>query len=81
MVTAPLGIPAPVERNKDGEAREQRAGARAWRPSVPPATGDPQAKMDRMTIVKINAITVPEGSGDELARRFPARAGAVDARP
>jgi heme oxygenase (mycobilin-producing) len=31
-----------------------------------------------MTIVKINAITVREGSGDELARRFAARAGAVD---
>ena len=26
----------------------------------------------------INAITVPEGAGDELARRFAARAGAVD---
>ncbi len=31
-----------------------------------------------MSIVKINAITVPEGSGDELAKRFAARAGAVD---
>ena len=31
-----------------------------------------------MTIVKINAITVPADSGDELARRFAARAGAVD---
>jgi heme-degrading monooxygenase HmoA len=31
-----------------------------------------------MTIVKINAITVREGSGDELARRFAKRAGAVD---
>ena len=31
-----------------------------------------------MTLIKINAITVPEGSGDELARRFAARAGAVD---
>lgn len=31
-----------------------------------------------MSIVKINAITVPEGSGDELAQRFAARAGAVD---
>jgi heme-degrading monooxygenase HmoA len=31
-----------------------------------------------MTVIKINAITVPEGSGDELARRFAARAGAVD---
>lgn len=31
-----------------------------------------------MTIIKINAITVPEEAGDELARRFAARAGAVD---
>jgi heme oxygenase (mycobilin-producing) len=31
-----------------------------------------------VTIIKINAITVPEGSGDELAKRFAARAGAVD---
>jgi heme oxygenase (mycobilin-producing) len=34
-----------------------------------------------MTVVKINAITVPEDSGDELAHRFAARAGAVDAQP
>ena len=33
-----------------------------------------------MTIIKVNAITVPEG-GDELARRFAARAGAVDDQP
>jgi heme-degrading monooxygenase HmoA len=31
-----------------------------------------------MQVIKINAITVPEGSGDELAKRFAARAGAVD---
>lgn len=31
-----------------------------------------------MSVIKINAITVPAGSGDELARRFAARAGAVD---
>jgi heme oxygenase (mycobilin-producing) len=31
-----------------------------------------------MTVVKINAITAREGSGDELARRFAQRAGAVD---
>jgi heme-degrading monooxygenase HmoA len=31
-----------------------------------------------MTVIKINAITVPEGAGDELAHRFVARAGAVD---
>jgi len=31
-----------------------------------------------MSIVKINAITVDPDSGDELAHRFAARAGAVD---
>lgn len=31
-----------------------------------------------MSIIKINAITVPADSGDELAKRFAARAGAVD---
>jgi len=34
--------------------------------------------MRQVTIIKINAITVPADSGDELARRFAARAGAVD---
>jgi len=34
-----------------------------------------------MTIVRINAITVSPGSGDELGRRFAARAGAVDDAP
>lgn len=31
-----------------------------------------------MSVIKINAITVATDSGDELARRFAARAGAVD---
>ena len=31
-------------------------------------------------MVRINAITVREGSGDELARRFAARAGASASR-
>jgi heme-degrading monooxygenase HmoA len=31
-----------------------------------------------MTVIKINAMTVPEDGGDELAKRFAARAGAVD---
>lgn len=31
-----------------------------------------------MAIVKINAISVPEGSGPELEKRFAARAGTVD---
>jgi len=34
--------------------------------------------MRGMTIIKINAITVSADSGDELAHRFAARAGAVD---
>jgi heme-degrading monooxygenase HmoA len=37
--------------------------------------------MAAMTVIKINAITVPEGMGDEVARRFGARAGAVDGTP
>jgi heme-degrading monooxygenase HmoA len=31
-----------------------------------------------MSVVKINALTVSADSGDELAKRFAARAGAVD---
>lgn len=31
-----------------------------------------------MSVIKINAITVPEALGAELARRFAARVGAVD---
>jgi heme oxygenase (mycobilin-producing) len=34
-----------------------------------------------MTIIKINAITVPADGGADLARRFAARAGAVDNQP
>jgi heme-degrading monooxygenase HmoA len=34
-----------------------------------------------MTIIKINAITVPKEAGDELANRFAARLGAVDGQP
>jgi heme-degrading monooxygenase HmoA len=33
---------------------------------------------EAMSIIKINAITVAADSGDELAKRFAARAGAVD---
>ena len=36
--------------------------------------------MASVTVIKINAIIVPADSGDELARRFAARAGAVDAQ-
>lgn len=31
-----------------------------------------------MTFVAVNAISVPEGGGEELAHRFAARAGEVD---
>jgi heme-degrading monooxygenase HmoA len=34
-----------------------------------------------MTVIKINAITVSAESGDELGKRFAARAGAVDGQP
>src|SRR3954453_1627089 len=34
-----------------------------------------------MSVVKINAITGPEGGGDELASRFAKRLGAVDNQP
>ena len=34
-----------------------------------------------MTIIRINAITVPEGGGAELGRRFAERVGAVDQAP
>lgn len=34
-----------------------------------------------MTIIKINAITVPKEMGDEVGHRFAARAGAVDDAP
>jgi len=37
--------------------------------------------MAAMSVVKINAISVPEGAGPELERRFAARAGAVDQHP
>ena len=33
-----------------------------------------------MTVVKINAITVPAEHGEEVARRFAARIGAVDSQ-
>lgn len=34
-----------------------------------------------MSVVKINAIAVPEGVGTELERRFAARLGAVENMP
>ncbi|MEV1328728.1 antibiotic biosynthesis monooxygenase family protein [Micromonospora costi] len=34
-----------------------------------------------MAVVKINAIDVPPGAGEELEKRFAARAGAVENSP
>jgi heme-degrading monooxygenase HmoA len=34
-----------------------------------------------MSVVKINAIAVPEGMGAELEKRFAARVGAVEKMP
>ncbi|WP_175935405.1 antibiotic biosynthesis monooxygenase [Corynebacterium sp. Marseille-P4321] len=34
-----------------------------------------------MSIVKINAISVPEGAGEELERRFKARKHSIDGQP
>src|SRR5207344_2373466 len=62
-----------------------RALVDAWarRPDHPATTGRlPTPTVSRgalaVTVIKINAITVPADSGDELAKRFAARAGAVD---
>jgi heme oxygenase (mycobilin-producing) len=45
---------------------------------MPSTAAEPRCHHGRVTVIKINAITVPEDSGDELARRFAERAGAVD---
>ena len=34
-----------------------------------------------MSVVKINAISVPEGAGPELEQRFAARARSVETMP
>jgi heme-degrading monooxygenase HmoA len=63
----------------------QRASWSLLRPRLPcldsADSGSLLASLEKgllMTIIKINAITVPAGGGDELAHRFAARAGAVD---
>lgn len=40
--------------------------------------GDPRETRPMSQVIKINAITVPADLGDEVARRFAERAGAVD---
>ena len=41
----------------------------------------PRERRTLMSVVKINAISVPEGSGPELEKRFAARKHAVDQAP
>jgi heme-degrading monooxygenase HmoA len=40
--------------------------------------GSEVAGSQGMTVIKINALTVPGEMGEEVARRFAARAGSVD---
>ena len=54
--------------------------AKAEAPGVSLCLSGPRRYREWVSIIKINAITVPADSGDELARRFAARAGAVDAQ-
>ena len=83
-MTVNLGVRVPHRRNYAGVTTElpvSTISAHEWR-SAPLSRGFGPARRgsnDRvMTVVKINAITVREGSGDELGRRFASRAGAVD---
>jgi len=41
-------------------------------------SADSKSTAIKNTVVKVNAITVPSDLGDEVAKRFAARAGAVD---
>ena len=67
------GIPkVPIEGTPDVAGPGKIGRFRNPLREVPMSTGE------RSTVIKINAITVPEDAGDELARRFAARAGAVD---
>src|SRR5215831_7108109 len=55
-----------------------RTSGRRRRPGFRRPGGGMPGMIGHMSVVRINAITVPAESGDELARRFAARAGAVD---
>ena len=60
------------------QARRPRVLVRGLHPQLTPSTGGGAYARGMSQVIKINAITVPADSGDELARRFAARAGAVD---
>ncbi len=69
------GRRGPVVRPRRGAGRRAPGGAarRLTGPRLRAA-----GRIGTMSIIKINAITVAADSGDELAQRFAARAGAVD---
>src|SRR6195952_2367153 len=83
------GIPASSGVTSSRRARRY-SPSRFCRSSIPPpyaGKGPPRLPLRvpgctdsivDMTVIKINAITVAADSGDELAKRFAARAGAVD---
>ncbi len=83
-MTVNLGMRIPHRRNYAGVTTGVLGSAisthgMALGPAVPGFGPARRGSNDRvMTVVKINAITVREGSGDELGRRFASRAGAVD---
>jgi heme-degrading monooxygenase HmoA len=70
MAVAAAGPPRP-------RVTWRRCHAPSWQDRVEPLHRL-RCHHGRVTVIKINAISVPEDSGDELARRFAARAGAVD---
>lgn len=68
------GRPADLARHPDGALPAAAAGRRQGGGRRPGGGGH----NGPMTVIRINAITVPSDGGAELARRFAARAGAVD---
>jgi heme-degrading monooxygenase HmoA len=84
QINVNLGVRVPQRRSYAGVMRREKE-ARITPPRAGVQDGgsgfgplEPGDNDRAMTVVKINAITVREGSGDELARRFANRAGAVD---
>ena len=70
-------VPLPRHVLPRGANRTVRSRPCKHRPSITNPVLHPD-ESSAMTVIKINAITVPADSGDELAQRFAARAGAVD---
>jgi heme-degrading monooxygenase HmoA len=76
----PLTSPAGPAQERIIDIDPERLSCHPAMLAWPAAAGKGAGIIEHMTVVKINAITVPADSGDELARRFAARAGAVDSQ-